>query len=200
MCGLEVLRGWGLWVLKAPLEPSSSGRLQRCRGSTASPSLPWEKIRQIPGAEPPSGTAGQGFEQRPRPPNHQICPVRAAGDPHHAVGVLSQPLQRQQGVVGLHHHVAHLVLVWENRVGLHQLLGVPGEKAQPPQGLTGPRQHSLLPQALFAVSGAQDSSESPAPHARVGSQGGNLSQQCLPQQHGSRLPDGATGKAEPSAG
>lgn len=44
---------------------------------------------------------------------------------HHAVRVLSQPLEREERVVGLDHHVAHLILVGKHRVGLHQLLGVP---------------------------------------------------------------------------
>lgn len=91
---------------------------------------------------------------------------------YHTVSVLSQPLQCQQRVVWLDYNIAHLILVWENRVGLHQLLGIPGEKAQPPQGLKPRSQHSLLPQAPFAVSRAQDSSESPALHARVSSRGG----------------------------
>lgn len=102
-------------------------------------------------------------------------------DSYHAVSVLSQPLQRQQRVVRLDYNIAHLILVWENRVGLHQLLGIPGEKARPPQGLTPPSQHSLLPQAAFAVSRAQDSSESPGlvPESAP-REGENLSQQCLP--------------------
>lgn len=44
---------------------------------------------------------------------------------HHAVRILSQPLKCEERVVGLDHHVAHLVLVGKHRVGLHQLLGVP---------------------------------------------------------------------------
>lgn len=46
--------------------------------------------------------------------------------PHHAVRVLCEPLECEQGVVGLYHHIAHFVLVGEHRVRLHQLLGVPG--------------------------------------------------------------------------
>lgn len=47
---------------------------------------------------------------------------------HHAVCVLCEPLQREQRVVRLNDHVTHLVLVWEYRVRLHQLLWVPGDQ------------------------------------------------------------------------
>lgn len=47
---------------------------------------------------------------------------------HHAVCVLGEPLQREQRVVRLNDHVAHLILVWENRVRLHQLLWVPEDQ------------------------------------------------------------------------
>lgn len=47
---------------------------------------------------------------------------------HHAVCVLGEPLQCEQRVVRLNDHVTHLVLVWKNRVSLHQLLWVPGDK------------------------------------------------------------------------
>lgn len=47
---------------------------------------------------------------------------------HHTVGVLSEPLQREQRVVRLNHHIAHLILVWKNRVSLHQLLWIPENK------------------------------------------------------------------------
>lgn len=44
---------------------------------------------------------------------------------HHAVCVLGEPLQCEQRVVRLNDHVTHLILVWENRVSLHQLLWIP---------------------------------------------------------------------------
>lgn len=44
---------------------------------------------------------------------------------HHAVTVQSEPLQREHGVVRLHHHIARLVLIREDAVRLHQLLAVP---------------------------------------------------------------------------
>lgn len=47
---------------------------------------------------------------------------------HHTVCVLGKPLQREQRVVWLHDNVTHLILVWENRVSLYQLLRVPEEK------------------------------------------------------------------------
>ncbi len=47
---------------------------------------------------------------------------------HHTVCILGEPLQCEQRVVRLNDHVTHLILVWENRVSLHQLFWVPGEK------------------------------------------------------------------------
>lgn len=75
-------------------------------------------------------------------------------DSYHAVSVLSQPLQCQQRVVRLDYNIAHLILVRENRVGLHQLLGVPGEKAQKSQGLTPPSQHSPPTSSLCSLQGS----------------------------------------------
>lgn len=49
--------------------------------------------------------------------------MRAAA--HHTVCVLSEPLQCEQRVVRLNDHIAHLILVWKNRVSLHQLLWIP---------------------------------------------------------------------------
>jgi len=114
------------------------------------------------------GRLGTGLPHRSR----LRCWSDPQWDPYHAVSVLSQPLQRQQRVVRLDHNIAHLILVWENRVRLHQFLGIPGEKAQPAEGLTPPSQRSLLPRAPFSVSRAQGTSESPALRARASSQGG----------------------------
>lgn len=47
---------------------------------------------------------------------------------HHAVCILCEPLQCEQRVVRLNDHITHLVLVWENRVSLHQLLWVSGDQ------------------------------------------------------------------------
>lgn len=52
--------------------------------------------------------------------------MRAAA--HHTVCVLSEPLQREQRVVWLNNHIAHLILVWKNRVSLYQLLWIPEKK------------------------------------------------------------------------
>lgn len=52
--------------------------------------------------------------------------MRAAA--HHTVCVLSEPLQREQRVVWLNNHIAHLILVWKNRVSLYQLLWIPETK------------------------------------------------------------------------
>ena len=49
---------------------------------------------------------------------------------HHTVSVLGEPLQGQEGVVGLHDHVTHLILVGEHRIGLHQLLRIPGDQRE----------------------------------------------------------------------
>lgn len=52
----------------------------------------------------------------------------ASAAAHHAVCVLSEPLQCEQRVVWLNDHVTHLILVWKDRISLHQLLWVPGDR------------------------------------------------------------------------
>lgn len=42
---------------------------------------------------------------------------------HGGITVVGQPLQSEQHVVGLHHHVRGVLVVREDRVSLHQLLG-----------------------------------------------------------------------------
>ena len=68
-------------------------------------------------------------KKRGRTHKHKVSALLA----YHAVCVLREPLQGEQGVVGLDHHITHLILVGEHRVRLHQFLGVPED------GVTGER-------------------------------------------------------------
>ena len=67
-CRLKMLPGWGLWVLKAMLESSSSRKLQCSYAEEAQPVLAaMGRICWIPEAEMPSRTAQQGLAQSPCP-------------------------------------------------------------------------------------------------------------------------------------
>lgn len=68
---------------------------------------------------------------------------------HHAVGILRQPLQREQRVVRLHDHVAHLVLVGEDRVGLHQLLWIPADGREEEEPLEMPSRPAVMASKHF---------------------------------------------------
>ena len=73
------------------------------------------------GADQGVGLAEAGIRYF-QPVHRNVVECRVVED-HHAVRVEGKSLESQQGVVGLHHHVAVQLLVGEDRVGLDELLG-----------------------------------------------------------------------------